>query len=253
LRAAGERGSLCLACPLDDSAVLRPCAWFAAVTLSLAAFYAIHVWFFLQRRLVDRELLVSFLGLASLFLAITMPVALSSEWVTAAWAVQGLVLVWTSSRLDSRIVRTLGLVLLAIVCLRFFTIDIHREFVLRSGFSAEVDESIQAYLLRLAERALLFGIPIGCLGLTAKLLKQFSAAEQTSDADPAAWSAKNDYPVPLAGSRPVVALLSLASSPSLLISLLRFTRWRVIFIHWDKTQHSRCSGWRVACSCCLHG
>jgi uncharacterized membrane protein len=184
--------------------------WFAAVTLSLAAFYAVHVWFFLQKRLVDRELLVSFLGLASLFLAITMPVALSSEWVTAAWAVQGLVLVWMSSRLDSRIVRTLGLVLLAIVCLRFFTIDIHREFVLRSGFSAEVDESIQAYVLRLAERALLFGIPIGCLGLTAKLLKQFSATEPIRDADPAAWSAKNDYPVPLAGSWPVVALLILA-------------------------------------------
>src|SRR5207245_11347506 len=34
--------------------------WVAVVTLSLAAFYTAHVFYFLRRRLVDRELLVSF-------------------------------------------------------------------------------------------------------------------------------------------------------------------------------------------------
>lgn len=184
--------------------------WFAAVTLSLAAFYSVHVWFFLKKRLVDRELLVSFLGLASLFLAITMPVALSREWVTAAWAVQGVVLVWMSSRLDSRIVRMLGLLLLGIVCLRFFMIDLSREFVLGRTFSAETGESVQAYLLRLAERALLFGVPIGSLGLAARMLKQTSLLEHEAQDEQTTWLEKNDYPLPLLGNWPVLGLLGLA-------------------------------------------
>jgi uncharacterized membrane protein len=184
--------------------------WFAAVTLSLAAFYSAHVWFSLHKKMVDRELLVSFLGLASLFLAITMPVALSREWVTAAWAVQGLVLIWMSSRLDSRIVRILGLLLLTIVCLRFFTIDIAREFVSGRTFSAGTSDSVQAYLLRMAERALLFGVPIGSLGLAARMLKQMSPLDRNTESGQPTWLEKNDYPLPISGSWPVVALLSLS-------------------------------------------
>ena len=68
--------------------------WAAALTLGLAAFYTAHVYYFLRRRLVDRELLVSFIGLAGFFLAMTMPLLLSAEWVTASWALQALVMVW---------------------------------------------------------------------------------------------------------------------------------------------------------------
>ena len=39
----------------------------AVVTLGLAAFYAAHVYYFLARRIADRELLLSFMGLAVLF------------------------------------------------------------------------------------------------------------------------------------------------------------------------------------------
>jgi hypothetical protein len=46
--------------------------WVAAVTLGLSAFYTGHVWYFLLRRIVDRELLVSFTGLAAFFLAVTI-------------------------------------------------------------------------------------------------------------------------------------------------------------------------------------
>jgi uncharacterized membrane protein len=42
--------------------------WVAAVTLSLAAFYTAHMFYFMMRRLVDRDLLVSFIGLAAFFL-----------------------------------------------------------------------------------------------------------------------------------------------------------------------------------------
>ena len=40
--------------------------WVAAVTLGLAAFYVLHIYYFLVRKVLDRELLLSFTALASL-------------------------------------------------------------------------------------------------------------------------------------------------------------------------------------------
>jgi uncharacterized membrane protein len=52
---------------------------FAIVTLGLAAFYAAHADYFLVRRIADRELLLSFLGLSVFFVAVTIPLVLSRE------------------------------------------------------------------------------------------------------------------------------------------------------------------------------
>lgn len=82
--------------------------WVAALALGLAFFYAVHVATLLQRRLVDRNLLVSFLGLASFFLTLSMPLVLSAEWVTASWAVQAVVMLWMADRIGSRFLRGAG-------------------------------------------------------------------------------------------------------------------------------------------------
>ena len=58
--------------------------WVAVISLGLAAFYVAHVWYCLVRRVLDRELLFCFIGLAAFFLAITIPLVLSREWITAA-------------------------------------------------------------------------------------------------------------------------------------------------------------------------
>ncbi len=49
------------------------------------------------------------MGLAGFFLAVTMPLLLSAEWVTASWAVQALLLVWIARKLGSEFVRHAGL------------------------------------------------------------------------------------------------------------------------------------------------
>ncbi len=54
-----------------------PGKWVSLVSLGLAAFYVAHVYYFLARRLLDRELLLSFTGLAAFFLAVTIPLAAS--------------------------------------------------------------------------------------------------------------------------------------------------------------------------------
>jgi len=143
--------------------------WVAAVTLPLTAFYTAHVFYFLRRRLVDRELLVVFIGLAAFFLAVTMPLVLSREWVTVSWAIQAFVLLWIAGKIGSEFLRQVGYVLYAIVLIRFCFVDLRGQF-LRAP--SAVDLPLGDYLRQLAERLVMFGVPITSLGGAYWLLQR---------------------------------------------------------------------------------
>jgi uncharacterized membrane protein len=149
--------------------------WASALTLGLAAFYTAHVYYFLRRRLVDRELLVSFIGLAAFFVAMTMPLLLSAEWVTASWALQALVLIWMAEKLGSEFVRQVGYVLFAVVMGRFCFIDLRTQF-LAAPPSAELSWS--DYVQELVQRVLMFGIPIASLAGAYRLLSKHDATAE---------------------------------------------------------------------------
>ena len=102
--------------------------WVAAVSLALAAFYAAHIYCFLIRRLLDRELLLSFTALSAFFLAVTVPLLLSNEWVTASWAIQALVMLWIAGKLESEFSRQASYLLYAIVLLRFGFVDLQDQY-----------------------------------------------------------------------------------------------------------------------------
>jgi uncharacterized membrane protein len=164
--------------------------WAAAVTLSLAAFYTLHVYYFLARKLVDRELLVSFIALAAFFLAVTMPLVLSRQWITASWALQALVLLWVSQQIGSVFLRYVCYLLYAIVIARFLTIDLGTQF-LRDMPPADLP--MRDYLRLLVERIVMFGVPIGSLGAASWLL----ARDRTDE--PGLVSDANDFPNLLRG------------------------------------------------------
>src|SRR5262249_16999828 len=77
----------------------------AVVTLGLTAFYAAHVYYVLIRRIADRGLMLSFMGLAVFFLAVTIPLLLSQEWITVSWAIQALVILYLADKLKSEFLR----------------------------------------------------------------------------------------------------------------------------------------------------
>ena len=93
------------------------------------AFYIAHVYYFLARRIADRELMLSFMGL-SVFLAVTIPLVLSREWITViSWAVQALVMLsgWpTSSRVRS--FRQVAFLLYGIILFRFGFVDLAAQY-----------------------------------------------------------------------------------------------------------------------------
>lgn len=146
--------------------------WAALVALSLAAFYTAHVYYFLKRQIVDRALLVTFIGLAAFFLTLTMPLLLAREWVTVSWAIQALVLLWIAGKLGSEFLRHVSYALYALVLYRFGLIDLRSQF---PGAAHPAPLPLPEYLLILAERLVLFGVPIASLSLASRLLARQDA------------------------------------------------------------------------------
>ncbi|MCA9233737.1 MAG: DUF2339 domain-containing protein, partial [Planctomycetales bacterium] len=146
--------------------------WVAAVTLSLAGFYTLHVFAFLRRKLVDRELLVCFTGMAAFFLAVTMPLLLSDAWITVSWSLQALVMLWIAGKLGSEFLRHVSYALYALVLIRFGLLDLPRNF-LRAPSAADLP--LAGYFGQLVERLVMFGVPIGSIGGAYWMLRRQQA------------------------------------------------------------------------------
>ena len=149
--------------------------WVAAATLGLSAFYVAHVYYCLVRRVLDRELMLSFTGLSAFFLALTMPLLLSEAWITVSWSIQALVLLWIAGKLDSNFLRHAAYVLYAIVLFRFGFLDLPAQYAIR----AAADLALSDYLRNLLERIVMFGVPIASLGAAYKLLEQSAPSDTT--------------------------------------------------------------------------
>jgi uncharacterized membrane protein len=148
--------------------------WTAAVTLSLSAFYTLHVFYFLWRRLIDRDLLISFMGLAAFFLSVTMPILLSAEWITASWALQALVLLWIAGKLGSQFLKHVSYLLYGLVLIRFGFLDLPRQF---GNFDTTTAATTAEYIRLLVQRGVMFGIPIGSIALASRLLAKQAGRE----------------------------------------------------------------------------
>lgn len=153
----------------------------AVVTLSLAVFYIAHIYFFLARRVIDRGILLSFIGLASFFVAITLPLVLSKGWITVSWALQAFVMIWIASRLKSEFLRQLAYILYGIVFVRFLIFDLGHQF--RGAGLVEGE-----YLMGLLERLVVFGVPIVSFIAATRLFR----VPEKSDDDGFAVADAND-------------------------------------------------------------
>jgi len=143
----------------------------ALVTIGLAVFCIIHIYSFLKRKSEDKGLILSFLGLASLFVAITLPLVLSHGWITVSWAVQGFVMLWIAAKMKSEFLRQLAYVLYLIVLGRFALLDLVNQF---SGLGRNL--SAADYWPALLERLMVFGVPIASFFAAGRLFgKQVGA------------------------------------------------------------------------------
>ncbi len=144
----------------------------AILTLGLAVFYILHIAVFLKRDLRDRGLLLSFMGLASFFVAITLPIVLTKGWITVSWALQAFVMLWIASKMRSEFLRQLAYLLYLIVLGRLAIFDFHGQF---DGISEGMPA--KDYFLGLVERLFIFGIPIGSFFAAGRLFRHEGAGD----------------------------------------------------------------------------
>ncbi len=100
----------------------------AAVTAALAAFYMVQIAVFLRCRIRDRNLLTTMLVLAAFALALTFPLLLDGEWITMAWALQALAMIFLGVRIGSAFLRGLAMVLYTVTLGRLLSRDVDVHF-----------------------------------------------------------------------------------------------------------------------------
>jgi uncharacterized membrane protein len=142
--------------------------WGAAVSLGLAVFYVAHICYFLDRKMLDRELLLSFTSLAAFFLAVTVPLILTKEgeWWTVCWAVQAFVMLWIAGKLNSQFLRQVAYLLYAVV-LGCFCYSLRNQY--GSGVTWIQEDPYN--LSRLIARFVIFGVPVASMAGACRLLK----------------------------------------------------------------------------------
>lgn len=142
--------------------------WIALLTVALAAFYVGHVYYCLARRVADKEMLLSFIGLAAFFVTITLPLLLSKQWITVSWSLQALVMLWMAGKLRSAFLKQVAYLLYGIVLLRFCLVDLPGQY----GNAMDQQLPFSQFLFGLLERLISFGIPIASLALGFKLIEK---------------------------------------------------------------------------------
>ena len=165
--------------------------WSAAVALGLSAFYALHVHYCLIRRVLDRELMLTFIGLSAVFLSVSLPLLLSGQWIAASWSLQAVAMLWIASRIGSNFLQLISMSLYTIAMIRVFGFDLPQQFG-----STPATETVSNSLLQLLQRAVSFGIPIGCLYWGSWLISRGTAASASASS----LDRSNDIQADLTGS-----------------------------------------------------
>ncbi len=143
--------------------------WVAAISLGLAAFYVLHIYYFLSHRLLDREMLLGFTGLAAFFVTVSIPLILSDQWITVSWSIQALIMLWIAGKVRSEFLRQVAYALYGFVFFRLCFLDLPAQY--QSGGMALADLPWSVFWRHSLERVVSFGVPIACIGLAYRFIR----------------------------------------------------------------------------------
>jgi len=110
------------------------------LTFGVLALAAVHLM--AERALPHKENRASrltrilYAGLALMFVTLAIPISLDGEWITIAWAAEGVLLIWSGLRIQSGALRSAGFVIFLIVGIRLVAVPIEAApvFLLNARF-----------------------------------------------------------------------------------------------------------------------
>ncbi len=91
--------------------------------LMLSALYVGYAYSALRRVKEDKALILTYVGLAVLFVTVAVPIQLKQNWVTISWAVEAALLCWIGFRIESPSARRISVLIGALALFRLFFID----------------------------------------------------------------------------------------------------------------------------------
>ena len=132
-------------------------AWFGTIAIALSLFYLAIGYGTMRRKNAPPQVALFSLATALIFVTLSVPLQLSGVWITAAWATEGVVLVWIGFLLKTWPTRAFALVVLSLAALRLIFFD--------------TTLGLQDFRLVLNERFPTFVISIGTFYLAAYFYK----------------------------------------------------------------------------------
>lgn len=130
----------------------------------MAGFYLGLGYFTYRRDQEDSYLILTFIGLATIFLTVALPIQFDQHWVTIGWAVEGAVLTWIGLRTGNRATRYMAVFVFSIALWHWFTIDLG-EFVLNQATS---------FIPIFNRRGVSALVLVASLVMTARLYRRYS-------------------------------------------------------------------------------
>ena len=94
------------------------------IALAVAAVYVALVYACIKRGLLDKALVSLFICLAAVFLAMSPMLMLSGDWLTMAWCLQALAMLWLSHKTGQGFLGKAAVALFAVACVRGMTWDL---------------------------------------------------------------------------------------------------------------------------------
>ncbi|HEX6716380.1 MAG TPA: DUF2339 domain-containing protein [Pyrinomonadaceae bacterium] len=102
--------------------------WMGAFAIGMALVYANVAKLLLSRGVQSRREVLLIIAVALTFVTIAIPIQLHSNWITIAWAVEGLAILWAGLEIRSSRLRAHALALFALSFLKFLIWDTPYDF-----------------------------------------------------------------------------------------------------------------------------
>ena len=135
------------------------------VPLGLSLLYILYSYSTLKRSKEDEGLILSYVGLAILFVTIAIPIQLKQNWITIGWSLEAVIITWIGFRIQNASARHIALAIGMISLLRMFFIDYaYNPF------------SDSQYLLIWNERTLTYLVFVVCTLLMSWMYKKYQGS-----------------------------------------------------------------------------
>ncbi|MBT5954873.1 DUF2339 domain-containing protein [bacterium] len=164
----------------------------AILALGLAIFFIGHTILFLNNKIKDRNLMITFLSLSGFFSVWTVPLIFGQETIGVFWSLQALMMMWLGLKLKNQYLKGISMLLYFLTAVKVLFSDIRIDYM--SRLSAH---TFKDYLPTLIEHIWQYGIIIGSFVGAFYLLentpKFFTRVISSSENDTKEWITSTAY------------------------------------------------------------